>query len=103
MATLALESLVSISANHLPACEKALELAVARKASAEVVERMGTHQLERFHMVLPLGGRLLAARNWMQADKANWPPEMAASLEGILKTWPPRAPCRWRCARRLRP
>ena len=83
-----LECLVSISTNHLAACEKSLELAVARKANAEVVERMSTHQLQRFHMVLPLGGRLLAARNWMQIDKTNWPPEMAASLDGILKSSP---------------
>ena len=86
-----LDCLVSISTNHLPACEKSLELAYARGASAEAVQRMSTHQLQRFHMVLPLGGRLLAARNWMQMEKASWPPEMTASLDGILKTWPARA------------
>ncbi len=83
-----LDCLVSITTNHLPACEKSLELAVARSAAAEAVDRMGTHQLQRFHMVLPLGGRLLAARNWMQMEKTKWPTEMAASLEGILKSYP---------------
>lgn len=83
-----LDCLVSISTNHLSACEKSLELAVGRGASAEAVERMGTHQLQRFHMVLPMGGRLLAARNWMQLDKASWPAEMAPQLDGFLKSNP---------------
>lgn len=83
-----LECLVSITTNHLPACEKSLELAVTRKAGAEAIERMGTHQLQRFHMVLPMGGRLLAARNWMQMDKASWPADMGTSLEGMLKSYP---------------
>lgn len=83
-----LESLVSITTNHLPACEKSLDLAMGRNAAAEVIARMGTHQLQRFHMVLPMGGRMLAARNWMQADKASWPAETAPALEAILKSYP---------------
>ena len=83
-----LECLVSITTNHLSACEKSLDLCVARQAGAEAIERMSTHQLQRFHMVLPLGGRLLAARNFMQMDKTKWPPEMAASLDGLLKSSP---------------
>ncbi len=83
-----LDCMVSITTNHLSACEKSLELAVGRQAIAEAIERMETHQLQRFHMVLPMGGRLLAARNWMHMDKTSWPQEMAAPLEGILKSNP---------------
>ncbi len=72
-----LECLVSITTNHQAACEKSLELAAARNSPAEILERMGQHQSQRYHMVLPLGGRLLARAIGCKARR----------LRG-LRTWP---------------
>ncbi|MCC6509692.1 MAG: hypothetical protein IT423_11325 [Pirellulaceae bacterium] len=83
-----LECMVSISSGHLPAYEKFVELAVKRQATSETVTRMSQQQMERYHEVLPLGGRLLAARQLMHSDKQTWPAETVATLEPLLKLFP---------------
>lgn len=86
-----LECMISISAQHLTAYEKWLELAQQRGSDAEVIERMDRTQRERFYELLPLGGRLLAARQALKSDPAQWSPEVAECLGPALKTYPTAA------------
>lgn len=83
-----LETLVSISTAHLDAYEKWLELAAARGQAEDVIAKMDLLQRERFFEVLPLGGRLLAARQAMYADRRQWPVEMLGKFEPLFKLYP---------------
>lgn len=83
-----LECLVSISTTHLPAYEKWLELAERRGDVEQVMARMDHTQRERFYELLPLGGRLLAARQTLHAAKQDWSPEVVAKMEPLFKAFP---------------
>lgn len=86
-----LQCMVSISTPQLPAYEKWVELAVQRGSDAEVIERMDRTQRQRFYESLPLGGRMLAARQALKTDPKQWPPEVAECLEPVFKLYPAAA------------
>ena len=83
-----LDCLTRIATVHLPAYEKWLELAVQREAVEDVVVRMDMTQRERFYEILPLGGRVLAARQILHADVTSLPPAASGWLAGVLKANP---------------
>lgn len=86
-----LECLAAISSPLLPAYEKWLDLAHQRGSDADVIQRMDRMQRKRFHEMLPLGGRLLAARQALKTDQRLWSPEVAESMKPVLKMYPSAA------------
>ncbi len=83
-----LECMLSISSTHLPAYEKWLELAHRRSEADETIARMDAVQRQRYYELLPMGGRLLAARLAINSDRNNWSAEASQAIEPILKAMP---------------